>query len=631
MVEVDVQLLGGAAVTVFLALLFFGVVVMWDVALALRSVGDKIDKLEDSVDGDLTDINHTLDGISNAPGGGGGGTQLHLSSGTISSGPTAGQTQQPPQAGPSQRDASGPQHQTQSPNQQQAVQQPRQRGADDGERQPAANAVGPRESEFGPEPEPQSDPRRDPATAGVEGSETDESAEQAVDAAAAAAASDVAGHDATNDDGESPDDRDGSESERDDGSSSDAEAGTEPAASASEPGADADADAIAESAHPAAERNRGRFVTSPDRTAWYAVDLDHEALRESEPAIAGELPDGSVSVDDADVIAAGPAGSGDISTESGAIASSVETPADAEPTADAEQSASATATDLESEQSGADAETGPEAFAFDEDGTAVATDTDADPSPDGDETKTESPETAEVAATTAEDDAEDHGEPLEDIEDQDVEEHEDIEPDTALVPDAETGDEDVEPSGEDIVPDDGSSVDTDDESGREPDFEPEAEPSLGGAVTPFEFDAESDDEEISVAEAVETINEDAPAPELSSHTFDVSADVYGREDGSDADTDDALEGETGTEDTVLTFEFEDTVDISGSTKRLLQYQMRSFADQEETPDADVSIGQHRIVIEIHDSDGNAVTRWNEAAVSIIDRTLYLSDNSSEDN
>ncbi len=93
MVEATTELLGGAAVTVFLALLFFGVVVLWDVALALRSVGDKIDKLEDNIDDDLTDTAHSLDGMSNA---GGGGTQLHLNGGgTISSGPGANQPQQP--------------------------------------------------------------------------------------------------------------------------------------------------------------------------------------------------------------------------------------------------------------------------------------------------------------------------------------------------------------------------------------------------------------------------------------------------------------------------------------------------------------------------------------------------------
>ena len=70
MVEVDVQILGGLAVTVFLALIFFGVVVLWDVALALGSVGDKIDKLELNIDDDLKDIGYALDGISGAHNGG---------------------------------------------------------------------------------------------------------------------------------------------------------------------------------------------------------------------------------------------------------------------------------------------------------------------------------------------------------------------------------------------------------------------------------------------------------------------------------------------------------------------------------------------------------------------------------
>ncbi|WP_439026301.1 hypothetical protein [Haloarchaeobius sp. DT45] len=60
MVEVTVELLASIAVTVLLMLVFLGVVVAWDIALALRDVAEKIDSLEDDVDEDLGEVDGTL-------------------------------------------------------------------------------------------------------------------------------------------------------------------------------------------------------------------------------------------------------------------------------------------------------------------------------------------------------------------------------------------------------------------------------------------------------------------------------------------------------------------------------------------------------------------------------------------
>ncbi|WP_254530178.1 hypothetical protein [Natrinema gelatinilyticum] len=80
---------------------------------------------------------------------------------------------------------------------------------------------------------------------------------------------------------------------------------------------------------------------------------------------------------------------------------------------------------------------------------------------------------------------------------------------------------------------------------------------------------------------------------------------------------------------MLTFEFDtETIDISGSTEQLRQYQMQRFAKRSSTPDRNVSIGRDQIVIEVPGSDGTAINRWGNTAVSIIDRTLYSSDTSS---
>lgn len=78
MVQVGIEILAGVAVTILLMLVFLGVVVMWDVALALRDVAEKVDSLEDDVDSDLETINGTL-------------TRIHDSMRGEGQAPTAGQ------------------------------------------------------------------------------------------------------------------------------------------------------------------------------------------------------------------------------------------------------------------------------------------------------------------------------------------------------------------------------------------------------------------------------------------------------------------------------------------------------------------------------------------------------------
>lgn len=69
-VEISAQFLAGVAGTILLMLLFLMVVVLWDIALALRDVAEKIDYLEDDVDSDLASINGTLTRIYDRMGGG---------------------------------------------------------------------------------------------------------------------------------------------------------------------------------------------------------------------------------------------------------------------------------------------------------------------------------------------------------------------------------------------------------------------------------------------------------------------------------------------------------------------------------------------------------------------------------
>jgi len=269
MVEANTELLGGAAVTVFLAPCFRRRRPLGR-SPALRSVGDKIDKLEDNIDDDLTDIAHHLDGMSNARGGGG-GTQLHLSGGTISSGPGPNQPQQAPQAGPQQSPQAGPQQAPQAgPQQEQPTADPPDRA--------------------GPQSQSHSQQAKQQSAAARRAEEPDEgtTSSETVDP------TESPGSDA--DDPQSDDRADGA---------ADDERSADESATDAEPDADDEP-----TEHPRAERNRVRFITSPDRTAWYATPLDREAIVAARPTIAGALTDGSDDgIDDSDVIAAGPVGS----------------------------------------------------------------------------------------------------------------------------------------------------------------------------------------------------------------------------------------------------------------------------------------------------------------------------------
>lgn len=542
MVELDVQFLVGVAVTVYLALLFFGVVVLWDVALALRSVGDKIDKLEDNLDDDLTEIGHALDGMSY---GSGGGTQLHLSGGTISSGPAQSQaaTQQTrgdvtPQAEP--QPTGGAQAGHQSP----AGESPNRPGAGDHRATEAAAPHGPT-----------------PAGEADRSEVTDE----------ASPGNETAGEDETDRD-EEPAAGTGPDEPEPETESADAEPSVGDAEEESEP-------------DPDAKRNRGRFVTSPDRTPWYAIPIDREVIANSEPRIAGELESGADSArEDASAETDGD------SDESPVFAPEpTDDPADE---SNAEEPIVAGPSDIEAPESGADeneTEDGAE-------GTARAMSSD-DAIEDGEGSESDPESTEDDAAADPSSD----GAVLTFEEGSADAERADPESDGEEADDSAPEDDGADPETDGSTPADDAA-----ESGV-PSFDP-SEP--GG----FEFEdvpeGDEDAEEVTVDEAVDRMNEDAPALSLSSYDFDVTA-------------------EADDESAILLFEFDpETIEIAGSTERLLKYQMRSFANQESTPDGEVTIAGQTIVVELPDADGNDVQRWGEAAVSIIDRTLYLSDTSS---
>ncbi|MFC7213189.1 hypothetical protein ACFQO4_03730 [Saliphagus sp. GCM10025334] len=584
----DVQFLGGVAVTVFLALLFFAVVVLWDLSLALRSVGDKVDKLEDTLDDGLTDVGHNLEGFSH---GSSGGTQLHLSSGTISSGPTQGPAQQGQQPHQPQQGQQAPPH--------------AQAGQAHAQPQPAHENQAEQAESVSEAEQARAD------DSAVDDSAVDDDA-AADEAAAQSTEPEGDGEGESNDDGD-----ESAEAERKDNEQEDT------ASDADADGDDAE-DAQSEPDDALLARNRGRFITSPDRTAWYATPLDRDTIADARyPQIAGELesapePDAedsssdsedddsdsddgdeqrvtdegdddaeTANADESTVYAAPPANSPDPpeavrqSTVDGSDGAGLEASSDANGDLEPDHLDTATASDSDLTPE-TDVDRGEFTFSETVTGDAGAENERRDGDGDGEEG-------ADV--DTADSDATDSNAAVQTERDSSLETPA---PRESGDPEEASDDESVE-----VVSDDSD--------------EPNAAADTAAAFDPFDpadhVDSVEDDiEEIPVDRALETLNEEKPDLSLSSHGFEVSAEE--NEDGA-----------------VLTYTFDpETVSITGSTKRLLTYQLQSFADQESTPDGDVTIDGQRIVIDVPDADGAAIQRWGQGAVSIIDRTLYLSDN-----
>ncbi|MFC3958263.1 AAA family ATPase [Halovivax cerinus] len=250
MVAVDAQILGGVAVTVLLALLFFGVVVLWDVALALRGVADKVDKLEDTVDDDLTDLERAVAGSSGA-----GGPQVHLrGGGTI----TPGGTHTAPQADSRAQT-------TERPTQPSHVSTPGQRSGAPRSEPRADRRTSPeaRQANTGPDHRP---------TDGAD-ERSDEPVESDTDVAERSESTD--------------------ESPRDESTASRERLGADPTPVNRSHRDPRETDSSRTDRDERSEvSNRGRFVASPDRTPWYRTELDRAAVSDGRSPIAGELESG---------------------------------------------------------------------------------------------------------------------------------------------------------------------------------------------------------------------------------------------------------------------------------------------------------------------------------------------------
>ena len=97
-----------------------------------------------------------------------------------------------------------------------------------------------------------------------------------------------------------------------------------------------------------------------------------------------------------------------------------------------------------------------------------------------------------------------------------------------------------------------------------------------------------------------------------SYTFPLS--------GSSFDVNAIAQSETAT----LSFTPDEEVDLDGARERLLKYQLRNYLDRDDTAHAELSVEGGTVQLEIPAANGPAVDGWADAAVQIIDRTLYLS-------
>lgn len=659
LMEVDVQILGGVAVTVLLALLFFATVVLWDISLALRGVGDKIDKLEDTLDDDITDLTHTVDGTA------GGGTQLHLNGGgtTIGSGPGAGQvaTAAGPHSAAVTDDGTTPNPDTQPAAAPEGTTRPEEPNGDVSEPTPDADdtaAQAPSDAAMaGVKPETEADSESHPSRASLGADPTP-----------------VRGPNAP-------------------GRSTDTESATE-----------ADVTAAPETENP----NHDRFVTSPDRTPWHARPLDRETVAANRSVIAGALEAGSVdpespgdpssvpdeepivlggtttAVDDGDTAdnethiddstpSSGTAGSGgdgspDETDDSDVTPAAIDEGTGGAATPD-EDELSDSSLDRGSLSSDVDDDA---ASIFDvvtgDDLAAVAQSTDqADPTDDRtaaelfealledlgllelrtrldaerqsgvERTDTADASVSEDSAETdpdesrvwtgqgAESDPSDGEQPVADTDDEaaiaedaSTDESETESNDSDDGDDANGGDDvedarsvDSQPGEESHATDseeDGNGAADEADGGDETDEALLDGPDSGVEYTFEEFSPkDTGSAELSVDDAVDQINDESPS--LSRSTRRLTSKATADDDG-------------------VTLSYELDAEAADSTTRLLRYQLQQFADQ-AGGDVDVSVSGNRVVVEIPDAEGSAVSQWRRAIVEVVDRTYYLSDNSEE--
>jgi hypothetical protein len=120
----------------------------------------------------------------------------------------------------------------------------------------------------------------------------------------------------------------------------------------------------------------------------------------------------------------------------------------------------------------------------------------------------------------------------------------------------------------------------------------------GTSMTPDVFNVELD-------AAVDELDDGSYTFPLSGSSFNVTADA---------------EAETAT----LSFTPEEPLALDGARERLLKYQLRNYLDRDDTAHADLSVDGSTVNLEIPAANGPAVDAWADAAVQIIDRTLYLS-------
>ena len=706
MVEIGPQFLAAIGGTIALMMLFLMVVVLWDIALALRDVAEKIDYLEDDVDSDLATINGTLTRIYD-----------RMGSGSAASSVDAGAQAGAPGVGAARNGAGGADvgqagagvgsaapERTQSPGAGAAVEPGAVQGqagdatgggvgsgagAANGGRQRVAN---PRTAGVDAEAGAGS---AEPEAAGIGGPSANAEAadSEAVDSTAGGSdAGDAGDAGGTNDSVESaepavdpaavapitdhPDDPVSEEVDAEADAGGDADAEAEETLSAGEPSAESGGD---EPTPDANGGNVGRFASDgKGGTAWYEVEFDLPpgartgSSASSDAPIAGRTSSASDDVRER-------SGEGPFGLQRPGLRSQLEqvedepfgpTPSDADGVDDAHDPVEAFGGEDIAETTVTDVATVSlaELHRDDDDGSDAAGESDASEGLDAAE---------EPGASGGPDQFDGSGEigDVPAIDDADVDAADADAVDVAdALDDVDAVDvaDDAAEAGEDASRTDGDETEADADAIDEPDAPSAVEDVLGAAdAEPPGTDVDeladalesrradasaeasgegvaADDDLADAADAVDAAEEDGgDIAELVNRELDTLTQEVGgtsmTPDVSEEALDDAVDelddGEytfplsgsafqvgasTDAETVTLRFTPENPVELDGARERLLKYQLRNYLDRDDTAHAELSVDGGTVILDIPGADGPAVDAWADAAVQIVDRTLYLS-------
>ncbi|WP_435358230.1 hypothetical protein [Haloarchaeobius sp. DFWS5] len=625
MVEVGIEMLAGIAVTILLMLLFLGVVVAWDIALALRDVAEKVDLLKDEVDEDLGTIDGTLTRVHDRMGGYVPGQQARHDSPAAESAvgfaPSQGAQAATAtnQVGVGRPTASGT-------------------GQTVGGFQTATYEAA-AESAVSPD-QAEAEPDADEAVADADSQDVDdEASEDAEDAEDEENTTDADVDDAANDNPAEDDDADGGdddsedESNDSDGSDGDDDDGDDPddgddgsagvddtvdpadEDTATEDDEEASADADTDDS---ADEDDDVEPTADEPLVADASDVDDEAIAEALGVDVSELDD--LEPDEA---AAGVVESFGQNARTNRRFGELQSGGDPQDDSEFEY-IDALVTDVDVPEEAAESANSGRFVPAQPDEPWYRTEIDPDtvdaaspsgtsrqghPSSDGGTIPVETPsDESESRETVAVDD------PLADFEDS-----------NAAEGGLEYATDTVTDEDEATAADESVDLDTDAEASV-PDAEEDE--MIGDEEPPEDQPASIGD---LVDQQLESLTEAAGGERLTAEVGSMGLQQATRElDGSSytfplSGVDFELSATTNGGSAALRFTPREVLGLGGARERLLRYQLRKYLEQDGTGHADVHVDGDDVIVDVPAATGESVEDWTDATIRILDRTLYLTD------